>query len=267
MILKKIKKQKKIEVINFLNQNQIKENFDRTKLNEKLSEKIKNYQNKGFYANLKKNLPAVIAECKKASPSLGILREIYNPVEIAKIYENLGASAISVLTDKNFFYGSLEDLKKVSEAVKIPVLRKDFLISEAQIYESMIYGADAVLLIVRLLSKTQLKKMIETCLKENVDYIVEIHNEEELKAALQFPVRILGINHRNLDTLEMNLELTKKLAPLIRKHNKDILIIAESGIEESAKIKEFSNLVDGFLIGTYFMKSKSIEESWKVLFS
>ncbi len=230
-------------------------------------EKLKKYKNKGFYEYLKKKSKVIIAECKKASPSGGILKNHYDPVKIAHIYEKLGASAISVLTDEKFFLGSIEDLQKVSDSVHIPVLRKDFILSEIQIYESILYGADAVLLIARILDNSTLEKLIQTCINEKIDYILEIHSEEELQIALRFPVKIIGINHRNLDTLEINLNLSKKLAPLIRKHNKDILIIAESGIEDPNIIKELSNIVDGFLIGTYFMKSPNIEESWKFLFS
>lgn len=270
MILEKIYNQKQIEV------NELKNQFYSTlNLESKLSYKelfkeikknLKNSKTKSFYQNLKKKSPAIIAECKKASPSSGILKNNYNSVEIAKIYEKLGASSISVLTDTKFFLGSIEDLKQVSQNVNIPVLRKDFLISPIQIYESILNGADAVLLIVRMLTQSQLGEMIEICLEENIDYLVEIHSEEDLELALQFPLKIIGINHRNLDTLQIDLNITKKLVPKIRKLNQNILIIAESGIENSLTIKEFSKFVDGFLIGTYFMKSQNIEEAWKELF-
>lgn len=270
MILEKIYLQKQTEV------NELKKEFyallnseltlTYKEIFQEIKKNLKNIKIKSFYQNLKKKSPAIIAECKKASPSSGILKNIYNPIEIAKTYEKLSASAISVLTDTKFFQGSLEDLKQVSQNVNIPILRKDFLISPIQIYESILNGADAVLLIVRMLTQSQLGEMIEICLEEGIDYLVEIHNEEDLELALQFPLKMIGINHRNLDTLQIDLSITKKLVPKIRKYNQDILIIAESGIETPQTIKEFTGLVDGFLIGTYFMKSQNIEEAWKELF-
>lgn len=269
MLLNEILEQKKKEIEVLSKKYSYVQNLNTTNLREvfNLNEKLKNYKNKGFYENLKKRSPAIIAECKKASPSSGILKENYDPIKIAQTYEMLGASAISVLTDETFFLGSLLDLQHVSNSVHIPVLRKDFILSEIQIYEAMLYGADAVLLIVRILDSSTLEKLIRICINENLDYILEIHSKEELDIALRFPVKIIGINHRNLDTLEMDLELSKNLAPLIKKHNKEILIIAESGIEEPNIIEELESIVDGFLIGTYFMKSSCIEKSWNYLFS
>lgn len=220
-----------------------------------------------FYHSLKHSKKAIIAECKKASPSMGIIKEEYNPVYIAQQYESLGASAISVLTDKKFFLGSIEDLNIVSKNVTIPVLRKDFIISKEQILEAKINGASAVLLILRILKPEKFLELLEFAELLGLDCLIEVHNEKEVEIALKYPVKIIGINHRDLDTLRINLDLSFKLAPEIKKHNKEILIIAESGIEEPDKIEELYNIVDGFLIGTYFMKSKNINEAWHKLFS
>lgn len=220
-----------------------------------------------FYQSLKKKPFSIIAECKKASPSMGILRKEYNPVEIAKIYEQLGASAISVLTDSDFFMGSISDLKNVKKCVSIPVLRKDFIISKEQILEAKLQGADAVLLIVRILSSSLLQELIEYCNLLDLDYLIEVHTEKEIELALKYPIKILGINHRDLDTLQMNMDLTLKLAPQIKKTHPDILLIAESGIENPDMIFQLSSIVNGFLIGTYFMKSTNIQEAWNTLLS
>ncbi len=256
MILQKILEEKQKEIELLRKKIWILENQNLT------NNKIK------FYDSIKKNKPfSIIAECKKQSPSLGIIREDYNPVEIAKFYESMGASAISVLTDSNFFAGSIKDLYGVSREVHIPVLRKDFIISREQILEAKLNGASAILLIARILNKKQFKELFDYSTELNLDCLVEIHNEKELNFVLDFPVKIIGINHRDLDTLTMNLNLSFELAPKIREWNKEIFIIAESGIEKKEIIQKLINYVDGFLIGTYFMKSKDIEKSWKELFN
>jgi indole-3-glycerol phosphate synthase len=260
MVLEQIIQQKKKEV-EFLKEKL--KNLSRDTIDN-----LKNRKNRAFYRVLKNKKPfAVIAECKKASPSLGVIRENYDPLSIAQNYEQLGADAISVLTDENFFQGSIEDLDKISKAVSIPVLRKDFIISKEQILEAKLNGADAILLIVRILKEDEFVKLWEYANELNLDSLVETHNEKEIELALKYPVKVLGINHRDLDTLKINMDLSIQYAPMIKKSYPDVAIIAESGIEEPNKIKELSQYVDGFLIGTYFMKSSNIKEAWKHLFN
>lgn len=208
---------------------------------------------------------AVIAECKKASPSSGLIRENYNAVEIAKVYRSLGAAAISVLTDSTYFQGSIEDAELVASE-GIITLRKDFILYEDQIYESAKIGASAVLLIVRLLSDQQLKQLLQTATKLHLDVLVETHNETEVKRALNSGATILGINHRDLDTLNIDLSLTEKFAPMIRKFSSDTVIVAESGIENATYLERLKGVADAVLIGTYFMKAPTIEEAWHQLF-
>jgi indole-3-glycerol phosphate synthase len=261
MILDKILQQKIKEV------QQLKQYFD-SKDQKKIISNLKNHKNKDFYQSLKKKKPySIIAECKKASPSKGLIRSNYNPIEIAKLYESLGASAISVLTDQYFFLGSIEDLYNVSKNVNIPVLRKDFIISKEQIIEAKLNGADAILLIIRILKEDQLKELLDFSYELNLDCLIEVHNEKEIELALKYPIKVIGINHRDLDTLEMNRELSIKYAPQIRLSHPDLIIVAESGIEEPEIIKELSNYVDAFLIGTYFMQSENIQKAWQKLFS
>lgn len=208
---------------------------------------------------------AVIAECKKASPSSGLIRENYNAVEIAKVYRSLGAAAISVLTDSTYFQGSIEDAESIASE-GIITLRKDFILYEDQIYEAAKIGASAVLLIVRLLSDQQLKQLLQTATKLHLDVLVETHNETEVKRALNSGATILGINHRDLDTLNIDLSLTEKFAPMIRKFSSDTVIVAESGIENATYLERLKGVADAVLIGTYFMKAPTIEEAWHQLF-
>ena len=260
MVLEQIVQQKKKEVA-FL-----KEKFKN--LSKGIIEDLKHHKNRTFYPVLKNKKPfSVIAECKKASPSLGVIREKYDPISIAQSYQELGADAISVLTDEKFFQGSIEDLNKIRQAVSIPVLRKDFIISKEQILEAKLNGADAILLIVRILTEQEFKELWEYANELNLECLIETHNEKEIELALKYPIKVLGINHRDLDTLKMNMNLSIQYAPMIKKSYPDVAIIAESGIEEPNKIKELSQYVDGFLIGTYFMKSNNIKEAWKHLFN
>ena len=196
----------------------------------------------------------IIAEVKKASPSAGKIREV-DPVTQAKTYQEAGAVAISVLTDGNYFGGSVEDLKRVSEAVDIPVLRKDFIIDELQILEAKAYGADAVLLIVRALSPERLKDLIAYAYDLGLEPLVEVFSLQEAKLALRSGARVIGINNRDLETLKVDVFLTKELAPKIKELGAQF-VVAESGIETREQIEELLNCqVDAFLIGTSLMKS------------
>lgn len=208
---------------------------------------------------------AIISESKKASPSMGLIRGDYDPAEISRIYSSLGASCISVLTDARFFQGSLDHLKMARRA-GIPVLRKDFLIDKCQILEGRLAGADSVLLIVRLLSDQELRSLLGYARSLGMEPLVEVHSEQELRRACDAGARIVGINHRDLDSLEMDLSLSRNLAPMLRESNPEALLVAESGIEKASTLEEMSEFADAFLIGTSLMRSPSIEDAWKGLF-
>jgi len=195
----------------------------------------------------------VISEIKKASPSKGIICENFDPVKIAKSYEVNGASAISVLTDENFFQGSIDYLSQIRTVVNIPLLRKDFTIDPYQIYEARAHGADIVLLIAAILEKDQIKEYLEIVDSLNMNAIVEIHNHEELDKVIDTGCKIIGINNRNLKTFEVDLSTTVELIKYIPE---DILVISESGISDPDDIRMLRKLgVNTFLIGESFMKS------------
>ena len=198
----------------------------------------------------------LIAEIKKASPSKGIIREDFDIVKIAQIYQDHQAAAISVLTEDKYFLGKPEYVKKVADQVNLPVLTKDFIIDEGQIYEAYYNGARAVLLIVTLLSDDCLSKLMATATFLGIDCLVEVHDEEDLQRALKADAQIIGVNHRNLKTFEVDIQLSGKLVPLIPK---DKVIVAESGIQTHADIQALENLgVHAVLIGETFMREKDI---------
>lgn len=205
---------------------------------------------------------SIIAECKKASPSKGVIRRHYNPVKIALEYQNSGAKAISVLTDKEFFMGSLEDLKNVSQNVALPVLRKDFLLHEKQILEARHYGASAVLLIVRILELKELKALYEFARKLNLDVLVEVHTKEEAQKAVDIGAEIIGINTRDLDTLEIKPELIPEISQTLPNN---VVIVGESGIQNRDDYLNMLPYVQSVLIGTYFMESENISEAFRNL--
>jgi indole-3-glycerol phosphate synthase len=212
-----------------------------------------------FYNALSKTKGFIIAECKKASPSSGIIKNDYNPVEIAKIYERMGAAAISVLTDQKFFQGSGDDLKNVFQAVKIPILCKDFILDKIQIHEAKSWGASAILLILRILSDEKAMELYEEATKIDLDVLFEIHSFEEYERVIKLKPKIIGINTRDLDTFQMHPNLIEEIAPKI---DEQIIKIAESGIHSKKDLLEHSKYVNGFLIGTYFMKSNHIEDAF-----
>jgi indole-3-glycerol phosphate synthase len=197
----------------------------------------------------------IIAEIKRASPSKGVLREDFNPTDIAEAYCQGGASALSVLTDREFFGGELNHLLDVRNTVETPVLRKDFLIDPYQVYESRLYGADAVLLIAAVLDKKTLAELLELTHSLNMNAIVEVHDEEDLEKALLSSSRIIGINNRDLRTFNVSLDVSVRLSRLIPK---EMIVIAESGItsgDDIRRLKEEGICV--FLIGETFMKAES----------
>jgi len=204
----------------------------------------------------------IIAEVKKASPSKGIIKENFDPVEIAKSYEKGGAKAISVLTDKKFFQGSPFYLRQVAEAVNLPVLRKDFIIDEFQIYGAKALGASSFLLIAAILDESQLKDFIDLGRELGIEPLVETHSEEEVEKALKCGAEIIGVNNRDLKTFNVSLETTLKLLPLIKSENKTL--VSESGIKGKEDIIKLRNAgVDAFLIGETLMRSEKPEEVLK----
>lgn len=198
----------------------------------------------------------IIAEVKKASPSKGVIREDFDPLVIAQEYSKSGANAISVLTEPHFFQGDLEYLTGIRRYVNTPLLRKDFIIDKYQIVEALVYGADFILLIAKALSKKQLKELYDYALHLDLEVLVEVHDKEDLSKAMSCGASIIGINHRNLETFEMDMQLCHKLIPMIPNGK---IIVAESGVSNQEVIKELSEAgADAFLIGEHFMRQNDI---------
>ena len=197
--------------------------------------------------------PAVIAEIKKASPSKGVLRESFNPAEIAASYERGGAACLSVLTDRDYFQGSPDYLRAARTASTLPVLRKDFLIDPYQVYEARAMGADCILLIVSSLTLPQMQEMEAIAHQLGVAVLVESHNADELERALQLKTPLIGINNRNLRTFDVSLDVTLNLLPRIPQ---DRIVIAESGIlGPSDVVRMRGHSVNAFLVGEVFMRA------------
>lgn len=196
---------------------------------------------------------AVIAEIKKASPSCGIIRENFHPLELARGLEAVGASAISVLTEPDYFQGSLRYLEIISDNLRIPVLRKDFIIDDYQIYETRLAGADAVLLILAALDQPDFERLFYLASELGLAVLVEVHTEEELARALKVKPGIIGINSRDLTSFETNLEKTGELLARIPS---SILKVAESGIRQRSDIDKLTDSgADAFLIGEILMRA------------
>jgi indole-3-glycerol phosphate synthase len=196
----------------------------------------------------------VIAECKRRSPSKGVLCAEYDPVAIAKAYEDAGAAAISVLTEPTFFDGSLEHLIAVRGAVEVPILRKDFVVSEYQLLEAKAAGADAILLVVAALRPVELKVLHDHARRHGLDALVEVHNETELSIAIDAGARIVGVNNRNLRTLEVDVHASEEL---IARMPPEIVAISESGLKTSEDLVRLRQLgYRAFLIGERFMSAE-----------
>jgi len=211
---------------------------------------------KPYLTSTKEDPYKIIAEVKKASPSKGVIREDFDPLKIAQDYERAGVNAISVLTEPHFFQGDLEYLTGIRRYVGTPLLRKDFIVSEYQLVEALVYGADFVLLIAKALSKKELKDLLNYTWHLGMNALVEIHDKEDLKKAIFAGADIIGINHRNLETFEMDMKLSEKLIPLIPNGK---IIVAESGINDKSTIEELHKIgVDAFLIGEHFMRQDDI---------
>lgn len=221
------------------------------------------FSRKSFRDALKGGEMSFICEVKKASPSKGVIRPDFRPVETAEAYEKSGAAAISCLTEEHYFMGSSEYLKAISERVEIPVLRKDFIIDEYQIYEAKTIGASAVLLIAAILSEDKLRGFKETAEEQGLQCLVEVHNEEELETALRVGAEMIGVNNRNLRTFEVSLETTERLARLVPK---DAVLVSESGIKTHRDIKRLAACgARAVLVGETLMRSGNIAETLRNL--
>lgn len=197
--------------------------------------------------------PALIAEVKKASPSAGVLVANFQPVAIAREYRAAGAAALSVLTDEKFFQGRIEYLQQIRAVVKLPVLRKDFIVDELQVYESVARGADAILLIVAVLETAQLKDYITLARQLKVPALVEVHDASELEQALECGAELIGINNRDLRTFTVDLSVTERLAPLVPS---DRLVVAESGIHTRDDVERVVRAgARAILVGESLMRS------------
>ena len=200
----------------------------------------------------------LIAEIKKASPAKGVLKKNFNPLDIAKSYEEYGADCLSVLTDEKYFQGDIDHLQQIRTFVALPILRKDFIIEEYQIKESAACGADAILLIASVLSEDKIKKFLKLCERLKMTALVETHTQDDVKKALNAGACIIGINNRNLDTLQINLDVSEKLVELIPK---DKIIVSESGIKSGSEVEWLEAIgVNAILVGESLMTSKNLKE-------
>lgn len=199
---------------------------------------------------------SVISEVKKASPSKGLIQPNFDPVKIAKEYETCGADAVSCLTEEHYFQGSSEYFKAIRQAIGLPMIRKDFIIDEYQIYEARLMGADAILLIAAVLDDEKLKRFGDTARSLGLDILAETHDESELERVLALDFDIIGINNRNLKTFEVTLETTARLAGMIPEGK---VIVSESGIRDNTDMKTVRSYgADAVLIGETLMRSGNI---------
>lgn len=234
---------------------------EEAKRNSPIEELMHKVSNNCVKSAFKKNVGRphhmnLIAEIKKASPSRGIIRGDFNPAKIAITYQAQGASAISVLTDERFFEGRLEHIKIVKDHTTLPVLRKDFIIDEYQIYESVVAGADAILLIADILSQAEMKKFYKLAVSLGLDVLLEVHNEEDVEKALSTGGDIIGINNRDLSVFKVDLSVTQKLIRMIPANK---IKVSESGIKTHEDIMFLKSLgVNAVLIGEAFMEADDI---------
>lgn len=224
---------------------------------------------RGFEASLRAKIAAgqagVIAEVKKASPSKGVLRPDFQPAAIAQSYAEHGAACLSVLTDVQFFQGSFEYLKQARAACALPVLRKDFMVDHYQVYEARAMGADAILLIVAALDHGLMTELEACAMDLGMDVLVEVHDGEELDAALKLKTPLLGINNRNLRTFDVTLDTTLGLLPRIPK---DRLVVTESGILGAGDVQRMREAdVHAFLVGEAFMRAENPGQELQRLFA
>ena len=226
---------------------------------EELSSKIdfENLKETNFKKSLQNKAEAIIAEIKKASPSAGIISDNFDPVLKSKEYESFGASALSILTEEDYFLGNIEYLKDVKATTSLPILRKDFIVDEYQIYESKLIGADCILLIASILNDEELKNFSETADRLKLDYIIEVHDDEELQRVQHFSNAIIGVNNRNLKTFDVDINNSVELKKIFEGEN---IFIAESGIKSKKDIEYLKqHNINVFLIGESLMKGDFFE--------
>ncbi len=225
---------------------------DRALVKEEELERRKKPTRRGFRSYLQKKAPAIISEIKKASPSAGTIADNFKPGEIARSYERAGAACLSVLTDKQFFQGSLDDLTEARASCGLPVLRKDFTLDRYHLLQASVAGADCVLLIVAALTDPELRDLLKQAGEFELDVLVEVHDEAELDRALAIDANLIGVNNRNLKTMEVNLETSMRLAPLIPDN---VVRVSESGIRSADDVKRLSEVgYSAFLVGETLMK-------------
>ena len=226
---------------------------------EELISKIdfKNLKETNFKKSLQNKAEAIIAEIKKASPSAGIISDNFDPVLKSKEYESFGASALSILTEEDYFLGNIEYIKDVKAITSLPILRKDFIVDEYQIYESKLIGADCILLIASILNDEELKNFSEIAERLKLDYIIEVHDEEELQRVQHFSNAIIGVNNRNLKTFDVDINNSVELKKIFDGQN---TFIAESGIKSKKDIEYLKqHNINVFLIGESLMKGDFFE--------
>lgn len=224
-----------------------------TEMKELAKEKKTEEEMFSFEKALRKSDIGFICECKKASPSKGIIEPDFQYLKIAKEYENAGANCISVLTEPKWFLGKDSYLKEIAESVSIPCLRKDFTVDEYQIYQAKTLGADAVLLICSILSEKEMEKYLDICNQLGLSALVEIHDEAEAKKALRVGARMIGVNNRNLKDFSVDTNNSKKLRELIPT---DILFVSESGVKDAKDITTLREIgADAVLIGEALMRA------------
>ena len=247
-ILKKICEDKKKEI------ELLKDKCSLDTLKKLISDKIekRNFKNTVIDSTInKKNF--IIGEIKKTSPSAGEIIKDYDPLDIAKTYENAGIGAISILTESNYFSGEIDHLSLIKQNTGIPILRKDFIIDEYQIYESKVYQADIILLIISILSDDQLRGFLNISKELNLDVIIEAHDDEEIKRAMRLEYPIIGINNRNLKNLKTDV---KNSANLFKNITTGFTVIAESGINSLSDIEMYNGLgIFNFLVGESILRS------------
>ena len=226
---------------------------------EELSSKIdfENLKETNFKKSLQNKAEAIIAEIKRASPSAGIISDDFDPVLKSKEYESFGASALSILTEEDYFLGNIQYLMDVKAITSLPILRKDFIVDEYQIYESKLIGADCILLIASILNDEELKNFSEIAERLKLDYIIEVHDEEELQRVQHFSNAIIGVNNRNLKTFDVDINNSVELKKIFDGQN---TFIAESGIKSKKDIEYLKqHNINVFLIGESLMKGDFFE--------